>query len=483
MKLVDMDDASAAIWTDDLFDRSVAADDLIRYIRSSHRAGSFINEERSQVIAVDAEYGVGKTFSLKRLCQQLAKDHPVAYIDAWADDFIGQPIISLAATLKRAFEVNSTDPNAKKKWDEFARKTGHIASIATKGFAKQALGFLISHGAVEGISAITQVNEQTSEDIRDALSESALETVDKANEYGEESARRYLESRISDFNHMKFTIEKLRSSLSNFAKSASTSGKNLPAFIVVDELDRCSPKYAIEFLEEIKHIFSVPEVYFILGLNSRQLAHSVSHAYGVNFDGVRYLERFIDRSYTLPFPNLDRLVEKLYGRITATMPNRELWYPQISTSDGSANLSPHQWIAKLLVSYKITPRTVFRYFDRLRTALALIQHNSVPMIYLCELLAIELGDAGPDRQVDWKFYVRGDYGGAGEWFEGESLFQTMGEAYRLDRRQLERSLGSDTLVSRLLWHFVGSAQEPGAESYDKIISRLSAFEGSGDVNG
>ncbi|MBQ2850113.1 MAG: hypothetical protein IJE77_06490, partial [Thermoguttaceae bacterium] len=34
---------------------------------------------------------------------------------------------------------------------------------------------------------------------------------------------------------------------------------------IVDELDRCRPLHAIQFLERIKHFFAVPNVAFVFG--------------------------------------------------------------------------------------------------------------------------------------------------------------------------------------------------------------------------
>ena len=53
--------------------------------------------------------------------------------------------------------------------------------------------------------------------------------------------------------------------------------------IVIDELDRCRPSYAVEILEMAKHLFSVDRVVFVLSINRDQLAHSVKVLYGSDF--------------------------------------------------------------------------------------------------------------------------------------------------------------------------------------------------------
>ncbi len=53
-----------------------------------------------------------------------------------------------------------------------------------------------------------------------------------------------------------------RSALGDFAKGEGR------LVIIIDELDRCKPDFALNVLEIIKHCFQVPNVYFILGVNA-----------------------------------------------------------------------------------------------------------------------------------------------------------------------------------------------------------------------
>ena len=79
--------------------------------------------------------------------------------------------------------------------------------------------------------------------------------------------------------------------------------KKLPLFILIDELDRCRPSYAIELLENIKHLFDIEHIIFIVATDSKQLSHSINAIYGNEFESQRYLKRFFDQEYTLRTPN------------------------------------------------------------------------------------------------------------------------------------------------------------------------------------
>ena len=79
-------------------------------------------------------------------------------------------------------------------------------------------------------------------------------------------------------------------------------------FIMIDELDRCRPSYAVELLEVAKHLFSVDQIIFVLALNRPELAHSIRALYGNKFDAEGYLHRFFDIDYSLPWPDREKFV-------------------------------------------------------------------------------------------------------------------------------------------------------------------------------
>jgi len=92
-----------------------------------------------------------------------------------------------------------------------------------------------------------------------------------------------------------------RKSLEEFRQRLAEFAKNQPLVIVIDELDRAKPDYALSVLETIKHFFNVPHVKFILGVNLPALGKMVEHRYGLEpADALKYLERFIHLAASLP---------------------------------------------------------------------------------------------------------------------------------------------------------------------------------------
>lgn len=74
--------------------------------------------------------------------------------------------------------------------------------------------------------------------------------------------------------------------------------------IIIDELDRCKPEYAVRLLERIKHYFSNDRITFVFSLNIEELQHTVKCFYGEGFDACRYLDRFFDYRISLPPANM-----------------------------------------------------------------------------------------------------------------------------------------------------------------------------------
>lgn len=86
--------------------------------------------------------------------------------------------------------------------------------------------------------------------------------------------------------------------------------------LIIDELDRCRPTYAIEVLEKAKHFFNVAGMVFVLAVDNGQIRHSIKSVYGVGMDVDGYLKRFIDLPYTLPRPKKELFCKALFGRFS-----------------------------------------------------------------------------------------------------------------------------------------------------------------------
>ena len=80
--------------------------------------------------------------------------------------------------------------------------------------------------------------------------------------------------------------------------------------VLIDELDRCKPTYAVQLLERIKHYLSNDKITFVFAINDEQLQHTIKAFYGDGFNAHQYLDRFFD--HRLMLPQIDDLKFKNY---------------------------------------------------------------------------------------------------------------------------------------------------------------------------
>lgn len=376
-----MTTALSEIWNDDLFGRHREATDLIGYLESVVDHEAYRSGRGGHVLSIDASYGYGKTFFLNRLAKQLATNHPVAFVDAWADDLQDEPLIAISATLHEALE-----PYASKELSEklttFGRKIGEISKVVGGGIARRALGLLITQTAADAVSDIVSLDgDSAAADLnREGFKQTASDIVQTAKGGATVGS---IEKRIAEFRAGKVLLDEVRASLRAVVSEIQNTSAHLPIVIIIDELDRCRPNYAIKLLEEVKHLFDVEGVVFILGMHQGQLTHSVASAYGGEFDGTAYLSRFIDRRYTLETPSLVKLVG---ARITALeMDVNRLIAPNIADGRNTGQKGKAELIAMYLEAMQIGARDTIKIMDALYICLGISKSSE---IYLPHILPI-----------------------------------------------------------------------------------------------
>lgn len=79
--------------------------------------------------------------------------------------------------------------------------------------------------------------------------------------------------------------------------------------IIIDELDRCNPEFAVKLLERIKHYFNNDRITFVFSVNLAELQHTIKHHYGADFNASRYLDRFFDLPIKLSPINMNKYLE------------------------------------------------------------------------------------------------------------------------------------------------------------------------------
>ncbi len=242
---------------------------------------------RAYVLNLDAGWGEGKTYFLERFKKDLEADYSVAYVNAWEDDHAEDPLLALMAAIEVAVGGGKAK-SVKATLSAVKRASGKIAVTA----AKHALVGLSRR--VIGSDGLEAVSEETAKEI-EATSEAAAEDI----------IGRHADAALKNFEIAKKTIVDFRSKL---AKLVSSAAVRRPFFILIDELDRCRPLYAVSLLERVKHLFEIEDVVFVVATDTEQLRHAVTAVYGVGFDGSGYLLRFFDRTYRFAQPDAKEFI-------------------------------------------------------------------------------------------------------------------------------------------------------------------------------
>lgn len=219
------------------------------------------------VLALDDKWGAGKTFFLKRWVAAHTSENDgtakTVYFDAFESDYLTDPLVSIITAVSA--RLPNTQAATVKKWKTVAAK-----------LTKPAFGL--------ALSVATFGAKQHLDEIGDVIVDAASgEAKDAAEDLWDVEKDR------------KEAIREFRNLLSDLIEKSAS-----PIVIVVDELDRCRPDYALTVLEVIKHFFSVPKVHFILGINGKSLENSVKARYGAEIDAESYLRKFINVSFSLP---------------------------------------------------------------------------------------------------------------------------------------------------------------------------------------
>ena len=75
-----------------------------------------------------------------------------------------------------------------------------------------------------------------------------------------------------------------------------------PLVVLVDEVDRCPPSYALDLFGALDRVLSVPGVVVVVAVNRSELVQAVRGRYGDGFGAGRYLRRFEGLSIDLALP-------------------------------------------------------------------------------------------------------------------------------------------------------------------------------------
>lgn len=238
-------------------------------------SGLIEDTEEPLVVALNGGWGTGKTYFLGRWAASLekraksGKQKPyVINFSAWQDDDLEDPLLAVVGQIHHFLHAKQVEgfltPDIKTRLNEFCKAANTILSKCSCIASK----FIEHH---------TGINP--------------AETVEAFGNYQAQRVETY-----SDSIHARADMKNRLINLAEYVWGET----EYPLVIIIDDLDRCRPTFAIALLERIKHLFDVRHVTFVLGIDQEQFIKALHNIYGSQFDAANYLHRLIDIEFKLP---------------------------------------------------------------------------------------------------------------------------------------------------------------------------------------
>ena len=297
------------IWEDDKIGRKNDARFVIDFLVQSVELRKRHGKVASYVLNIDSEWGSGKSFFLSRLARQLrVEGYLVAEVNAWRDDHSDDPLVAIMSEIDKVLRPYTTKKAVvQKAWSAVKSNGAQIAGrtlvalskSAVRRYANSTIDELL-HGDERGAGAANGKADPEGGILDDAIAAAGKEI--------ESLTDKTADTLIAEFTRASESIQSFRANMGELTAKFEEVGVNSPLFVMVDELDRCRPSYAVAVLERVKHLFEANGVVFIFSTDTNQLQHTIRGAYGGDFDGLGYLSRFFDRRYSFAEPRLGEFV-------------------------------------------------------------------------------------------------------------------------------------------------------------------------------
>ena len=213
-------------------------------------------KETPHSLLLSADYGMGKTFFSTRFTQYLRNNrYDVIYFSVWENDYMQEPFLAFSKAI-----INYI----------------HNKFKAEKYKANIAKVFETTEKIVESITISTGLGINISS-----------------------------ERLINAFKAKTDPIIEFRKQVTSFI----TKIPKKKLIIIVDELDRCRPDYAMKTLECIKHFFDIEGLFVILPTNINALNNCTKSLYGFESCGKEskegYFKKFFNDERTIKRPTVE----------------------------------------------------------------------------------------------------------------------------------------------------------------------------------
>ena len=267
----------------DILNRDSFVEQVLRLI------DNISSNKASTCFAINGTWGCGKSFVLDMLEDQLnviqseetfTDRYFVIRYNSWKFDYYEEPLVAIVSTMIAAIEEKTKlFPDSQEK--------------------REILGMLKATGVALLSIANDAVKEKTGLDFQKAYG------IVKSGE--KEGAAAYESEHDYD---IYFGFNKMIAKLSELLEGIS---KDYTIVFIVDELDRCTPEYAVKVLERLHHLTEdQSNIITIIAIDKTQLVSSVKQLFGFE-QPEKYLEKFINFEIKLDNGSVSELIAEKYA--------------------------------------------------------------------------------------------------------------------------------------------------------------------------
>ena len=259
-------------------------------------------EQDHRAWLLDGPQGSGKTYFIEQYLKPIANEHEVALVqlNAFEHDFEDEPLFGMAAAIARTVD---------------RRNSAAAAALGVRAWEWAASKAPIM-GKVVGVAAGPVVGGPA---IRGTIGEHVGKAVDQ---WWKQSAPTAFEEALGN------AVDVLTDGMGDRKEHGGSNTRSGKCILVIDDLDRCRPTFALKLLERVLHVFPVRGLAVLVVSDRAALEGAASRAYG-RPSGQYYMDKFfracfefqpVDaesafRAWFADYAESDVGVRDLYGRL------------------------------------------------------------------------------------------------------------------------------------------------------------------------